>query len=60
MQTFTIISLIVNFGFIILCLSLAYPKAIQRYRKAKKQRETQRVKEIEGIVNSYLERLKND
>lgn len=60
MQTFTIISLIVNFGFIILCLSLLYPKAIQRYRKAKKQRETQRVKEIEGIVNSYLERLKND
>ena len=60
MQTFTIISLIVNFGFIILSLSLLYPKAIQRYRNAKKQRETQRVKEIEGIVNSYLERLKND
>ena len=60
MQSFTLISLIVNFGFIILCLSLLYPKAIQRYKKAKKQRETHRVKEIQTIVHDYLEQLKND
>lgn len=60
MQTLPLISLIINFGLIILVLSLVYPKAIQRYRNGKKQRETQRVKEIQKIVNDYLKSLQND
>lgn len=54
------ISLIVNFGLIILVLSLFYPKAIYWYRKRKKLRETKRVKEIQKIVHDYLKELTSD
>ena len=60
MQEIQIISYILNFGFLILCLSLVYPRAIQRYRNAKKQTENRRVKEIQKIVNDYLKSLQND
>lgn len=60
MQTFTQISLIVNVGFIILCLSLAYPKMIQVYKRRKKQREERLYTTIKQLVNKYLEELKND
>lgn len=60
MQTFTTISVIINIGLIILCLSLVYPKAIQVYRKSKKRRETQEYTRIKQIVNEYLNELKND
>ena len=60
MQPFTIISLIVNFGLIILVLSLVYPKFIRRYRNKKKQRETKEEQRIKRIVIEFLEQLKND
>lgn len=64
MSTLTVISFILNFGLIILCLSLVYPKAIQVYKEKKKQRETQRDKEredyIRKVVIDFLEELKND
>ena len=64
MSTLTVISFILNFGLIILCLSLVYPKAIQVYKEKKKQRETLRDKErndyIRKVVREYLEELKND
>jgi len=60
MQAFQIISYILNIGLITLVLSLVYPKAIQRYRNAKKLRETRKVKEIQKIVNDYLKSLQND
>lgn len=60
MQPFTIISLIVNFGLIILVLSLVYPKLIRRYRNKKKQRETKEEQRIKRIVIQFLEELKND
>lgn len=60
MQPFTIISLIVNFGLIILVLSLVYPKLIRRYRNKKKQRETKEEQRIKRIVIEFLEELKND
>ena len=64
MQSFTIISFILNIGLIILCLSLVYPKAIQVYKEKKKQRENQRDKEskefIQKVVRDYLEELAND
>ena len=60
MQPFTIISLIVNFGLIILVLSLVYPKLIRRYRNKKKQRETKEEQRIKRIVIEFLEQLKND
>ena len=59
-STITVISLIINFGFIILVLSLFYPKAIQLYRKRKKQAETKRIKEIQSIVMGYLKEISND
>lgn len=59
-STITVISLIINLGFIILCLSLVYPKAIQLYRKRKKLKETQRIKEIQRIVMGYLKEISND
>jgi len=60
MQAFQIISYFLNIGLITLVLSLVYPKAIQRYRNAKKLRETRKVKEIQKIVNDYLKSLQND
>ena len=60
MQPFTIISLIINFGLIILVLSLVYPKLIRRYRNKKKQRETKEEQRIKRIVIQFLEELKND
>lgn len=57
MQTFTIISLIVNFGLLILVLSLVFPKVNKRYRERKKLRETQEVKRIQKIVIDYLQQL---
>ena len=55
-----VISLIVNVGLIILVLSSFYPRLIQRYRNKKKLQETQRIKEIQGIVRQYLKELQND
>lgn len=54
------ISLIVNFGLIILVLSSFYPRLIERYRNRKKLRENKRVKEIQGIVRQYLKELQDD
>ena len=55
-----VISLIVNFGLIILVLSSFYPRLIERYRNRKKLRENKRVKEIQGIVRQYLKELQDD
>lgn len=60
MQEIQIISYFLNIGLITLVLSLVYPKLMQRYRNAKKLRESQRVKEIQKIVNDYLKSLQND
>ena len=60
MQEIQIISFVLNIGLIVLCLSLTYPKLIQRYNNGKKQRENHRVKEIQKIVNDYLKSLQND
>ena len=63
MQLFEI-SLIVNFGLIILCLSLVYPKALVWYRKRQKRRENlskleraNLIKTIRVEVRRYLEEL---
>ncbi len=55
-----VISLIVNFGLIILVLSSFYPRLIERYKNRKKLRENKRVKEIQGIVRQYLKELQDD
>ena len=55
-----VISLIVNFGLIILVLSSFYPRLIERYRNKKKLQERQRIKEIHSIVREYLKELQND
>ena len=60
MSTFTIISVICNLGFIILVLSLVYPKLIRRYRNKKKVRETKEEQRIQRIVNKYLDSLRTD
>ena len=64
MQTFQLLSLVLNVVLSILVLSLVYPKAIVVYRKHKKQRETQankgREEFIRKVVREYLEELKND
>ena len=64
MSTFSIVSLLSNIVLGILVLSLVYPKAIQRYKQTKKQREIQANKEreefIRRVVREYLEELKND
>lgn len=61
MSTVFIISLVINIGLIILCLSMIYPKAIQVYKNRKKLRETQANKErkefIRKVVIEYLEEL---
>lgn len=60
MSTLTVISVIVNFGLIILVLSLVYPRLIARYRRKKKQGEIQEYKRIERLVNKYLDSIRND
>jgi len=60
MSTFTIISVICNLGFIILVLSLVYPKLIRRYKNKKKVRETKEEQRIQRIVNNYLDSLRTD
>ena len=64
MSTLTLISLVINFGFIMLVLTLVYPRVIKLYRTKKKSREIQRkTKEkqyIRKVVNDYLEELRND
>ena len=60
MQTFTVISLIVNFGLIILVLSLFYPRLIARQRRKKKQREIQEYQRIKRLVNKYLDEIRTD
>jgi len=51
------ISFITNIALILICLSMVYPKAIERYRKRKKNRETQKVSQIRRIVREYLKEL---
>ena len=64
MQTISIISFIINFGLIILVLSLVYPKAIQRYNSRKRLKETHRIASqehfIRRVVLAYLKELEND
>lgn len=61
MQAFTDIileiSFIVNFALISLLLSMVYPKVIDRYKKRRKSRETQKVAKIKKIVRDYLKEL---
>ena len=56
--------IIQNLIIISLCLSMVYPKGIERYRKRKKLRETQeeqrRQEEIRKIVVEFLEEIKKD
>ncbi len=51
------ISFITNIALILICLSMVYPKAIERYRRRKKKRETQKVSQIRKIVREYLKEL---
>ena len=51
------ISFIVNFALIALLLSMVYPKLIDRYKKRRKRRETQKVSQIKKIVREYLKEL---
>ena len=51
------ISFIINVALISLLLSMVYPKAIERYRKRKKDIETQKVSKIKKIVRDYLKEL---
>ena len=51
------ISFITNIALILICLSMVYPKAIERYRKRKKRQETQKVSQIRRIVREYLKEL---
>lgn len=64
MSTFSLLSLVSNIVLGILVLSMVYPKAIQRYKNTKKQREKQANKEreefIRKVVREYLDELKND
>lgn len=60
MQTFTVISLIVNFGLIILVLSLVWPRLIARQRRKKKQGEIQEYQRIKRLVNKYLDEIRTD
>jgi uncharacterized protein (UPF0297 family) len=64
MSTFATLSLVSNIVLGILVLSLVYPKAIQRYKDTKKQRERQANKEreefIRKVVREYLKELQND
>lgn len=60
MQTFTIISLIVNLGLITLVLSLVWPRLIARYKRKKKQGEIQEYQRIKRLVNKYLDEIRTD
>lgn len=60
MSTPFIISILINAGLIILCLSLYYPRVISRYKRQKKLREIQADERIKRIVISYLKELQND
>jgi hypothetical protein len=51
------ISFIINIALISLLLSMVYPKAIDRYRKRRKSRETQKNAKIKKIVRDYLKEL---
>lgn len=51
------ISFIINVALISLLLSMVYPKAIERYRRRVKRRETQKVSKIKKIVRDYLKEL---
>ena len=51
------ISFIINVALISLLLSMVYPKAIERYRKRRKSRETQINAKIKKIVREYLKEL---
>jgi hypothetical protein len=51
------ISFIVNFALMALLLSMVYPKLIDRYKKRRKRRETQKVSQIKKIVRDYLKEL---
>ena len=51
------ISFIINVALISLLLSMVYPKAIERYRKRRKSRETQENAKIKKIVRDYLKEL---
>lgn len=60
MSTLTVISVIVNFGLIILVLSLVYPRLIARYRRKKKMAEIQEYQRIKRLVNKYLDEIRTD
>ena len=60
MSTFTIISVICNLGFIILVLSLVWPRLIARYTKKKRQAEIKEYNRVKRFVNEYLESLRTD
>tara|TARA_R100000951_G_scaffold7659_1_gene7167 strand:- start:304 stop:486 length:183 start_codon:yes stop_codon:yes gene_type:complete len=51
------ISFIINVALISLLLSMVYPKAIERYKKRRKSRETQINAKIKKIVREYLKEL---
>mgnify|MGYP003635606042 FL=1 len=51
------ISFIINVALISLLLSIVYPKAIERYKKRKKDIETRKVSKIKRIVRDYLKEL---
>ena len=51
------ISFIVNFALLALLLSMVYPKLIDRYKKRRKSRETQKNAKIKKIVRDYLKEL---
>jgi len=61
MSTSFIISVIVNFGLIILCLTVFLPRILQRYRLHKKTKQRQAIKErndaIRKVVLEYLKEL---
>lgn len=59
MQAF-IISYVVNVLLMVAILSIYGPRVIYYIRNKKKQRERQRVTEIQTIVNEYLKQLQND
>jgi hypothetical protein len=66
MQLFEI-SLIINFGLIILCLSLVYPKAIDWYKKLTRRRENlskleraNLTKTIRTEVRRYLKEIQSN
>ena len=60
MSTLTVISVIVNFGLIILVLSLVYPRLIARYRRKKRMGEIQEYQRIKRLVNKYLDEIRTD